>query len=90
MVISILLINWPVVVQFRCYTNLGDLQPQVEMPVSLGFMVGSKSLIYLGAKSLSIRLSIAVGSVRSSCLLYLEVVSIVVLSYPILCPVVHD
>ena len=52
------------------------------------------SLLHLGA--LSVRLSIgflifiAACSVRSSCLLYLVVVSIVVLSQPILCPVVRE
>ena len=71
------------------------------MPAGLGFMVQaifvimrSKSLLHLGA--LSVRLSegyfvlIATCSVRSNCLLYLVVVSILVLSYPILCPVVRE
>ena len=59
----------------------------------LGIM-GSQSLLYLGA--LSVRLSegsfvsMAVCSVRSNCVLYLVVVSIVVLSQAILCPLVRD
>ena len=67
------------------------------MPAGLGFRVeailgrmGSQSLLHVGA--LSVRLSegflvlMAVCSVRSSCVLYLVVVSIVVLSQAILCP----
>ena len=56
--------------------------------------MGSKSLLHLGA--LSVRLSegslvlIATCSVRSNCLLHLVVVSIVVMSHPILCPVVES
>ena len=68
------------------------------MPAGLGFivqailgMMGSQSLLHVGA--LSVRLSegflvlMAVCSVRSSCVLYLVVVSMVVLSQAILCPV---
>ena len=67
------------------------------MPAGLGFMVqsfgimGSQSLLHLGA--LSVRLTeglIAACSVRSNCLLYLVVVSIVVLSQALLCPVLRD
>ena len=71
------------------------------MPAGLGFMVqailgmmGSQSLLHVGA--LSVRLSegflvlMAVCSVRSSCVLYLVVVSMVVLSQAILCPVVRE
>ena len=71
------------------------------MPAGLGFMVeailgrmGSQSLLHVGAPS--VRLSegflalMAVCSVRSSCVLYLVVVSIVVLSQAILCPVVRE
>ena len=71
------------------------------MPTSLGFMVEvnlvimrSRSLLHLGA--LSVRLSmgslvfIAAYSVRSSCLLYLVVVSIMVLYHPILWSVVSE
>ena len=71
------------------------------MPAGLGLMVyailgimGSHSLLHLGA--LSARLSegslvlIAVCSVRSNCFLYILVVSIVVLSQAILCPVVRE
>ena len=71
------------------------------MPAGLGFMVraifgmmGSQSLLHVGA--LSVRLSkgfvvlMAVCSVRSSCVLYLVVVSMVVLSQAILCPVVRQ
>ena len=71
------------------------------MPACLGFMVhaifgmmGSQSLLHVGA--LSVRLSggslvlMAVCSVRSSCVLYLVVVSMVVLSQAILCPVVRE
>ena len=71
------------------------------MPAGLGFMVqailgmmGSQSLLHIGA--LFVRLSqgflvlIAVCSVRSSCVLYLVVVSIVVLSQAILCSVVRE
>ena len=70
------------------------------MPAGLGFivqailgMMGSQSLLHVGA--LSVRLSegflvlMAVCSVRSSCVLYLVVVSMVVLSQAILCPVVR-
>ena len=52
------------------------------------------SVLYLGA--LSVWLSegslvlIATCSVRFNCLLYLVVVSILVLSHPILCPVVRE
>ena len=55
---------------------------------------GSQSLLHVGA--LSVRLSegflvlMAVCSVRSSCVLYLVVVSMVVLSLAILCPVVRE
>ena len=58
----------------------------------LGIM-GSQSLMHAGA--LSVRLSqgslvlIAVCSVRSNCVLYLVVVSMVVLPQAILCPVVR-
>ena len=65
------------------------------MPAGLGFivqailgMMGSQSLLHVGA--LSVRLSegflvlMAVCSVRSSCVLYLVVVSMVVLSQAIL------
>ena len=68
------------------------------MPVGLGFMVeaifgivGSQSLLHIG--SLSVRSSkgflvlIIACSVWSNCLLYLVVVSIVVVSHAILCPV---
>ena len=70
------------------------------MPTGLGFMVqailgmmGSQSLLHVGA--LSVRLSEEIScfnvcSVRSSCVLYLVVVSMVVLSKAILCPVVHE
>ena len=71
------------------------------MPAGLGFivqailgMMGSQSLLHVGA--LSVRLSegflvlMAVCSVRSSCVLYLVVVSMVVLSQAILCPVVRE
>ena len=71
------------------------------MPVGLGFivqaifgMMGSQSLLHIGA--LSKRFSegflvlMAVCSVRSSCVLYLVVVSMVVLSQAILCPVVRE
>ena len=57
-------------------------------------IMGSQSLLRLGV--MSVRLSegslvlIAACSVRSNCLLYLVVVSIVVLSHLILCPVVHE
>ena len=67
----------------------------------LGFMVqailskmGSQSSLDLGV--LSVRLSegslvlMAVCSVRSNCVLYLIVVSIVVLSQAILCPVLRE
>ena len=70
------------------------------MPAGPGFivqailgMMGSQSLLHIGA--LSVRLSegflvlMAVCSVRSSCLLCLVVVSMVVLSQAILCPVVR-
>ena len=69
------------------------------MPAGLGFivqailgMMGSQSLLHVGA--LSVQLSewflvlMAVCSVRSSCVLYLLVVSMVVLSQATLCPVV--
>ena len=52
------------------------------------------NITYLGA--LSVRLSMgylvfsAACSARSSSTLYLLVVSIVILSHPILCPVVHE
>ena len=55
---------------------------------------GSQSLLHIGA--LSVRLSqeflvlMAVCSVKSSCVLYLVVESIVVLSQAILCPVVRE
>ena len=71
------------------------------MPAGLGFMVqailgmmGSQSLLHV--RALSVRLSkgflvlMAVCSVRSSCVLYLEVVNMVVLSQAILCPVVRE
>ena len=71
------------------------------MPAGLGFivqtilgMMGSQSLLHVGA--LSVQLSeaflvlMAVCSVRSSCVLYLVVVSMVVLSQAILCPVVRE
>ena len=71
------------------------------MPAGLGFMVEailgrmeSQSLLHVG--TLSVRLSegflvlMAVCSVRSSCVLYPVVVSIVVLSQAILCPVVRE
>ena len=54
-------------------------------------MMGSQSLLHVGA--LSVRLSegflvlMAVCSVRSSCVLYLVVVSMVAMSQAILCPV---
>ena len=73
------------------------------MPAGLGFIVqailgimGSQSLLHVGALSLRVRLSegflvlMAVCSVRSSCVLYLVVVSMVVLSQAILCPVVRE
>ena len=59
----------------------------------LGIM-GSQSLLHLEA--LSVRLSkgsivlIAMCSARSNCVFYLLVVSIVVLSQAILCPVVRE
>ena len=59
----------------------------------LGIM-GSQSLQHLGA--LSVRLSegslvlMAVCSVRSNSVLYLVVVSIIVLSQAILCPVIRE
>ena len=72
-----------------------------EMPAGLGFivqaildMMGSQSLLHVWA--LSVRLCkvflvlLAVCSVRSSCDLYLVVVSMVVLSQAILCPVVRE
>ena len=65
------------------------------MPASLGFMVeailgilGSQTFLHLGV--LSVRLSkwplvfISACSMRSNCLLYLVVVSILVLLYPIM------
>ena len=71
------------------------------MPAGLGFMVQailgmmrSQSLLHLGA--LSVRSSegslvlMAVCSLRSNCVLYLVVVSIVVLSQAILCLVVRE
>ena len=71
------------------------------MPAGLGFMVqailgiiGSQSLLHLW--TLSALLSegslvlMAACSVRSDCVLYLVVVSIVVLSQAILCPVVRE
>ena len=71
------------------------------MPAGLGFivqailgMMGSQSLLRVGA--LFVRLSeeflvlMAVCSVRSSCVLYLVVVSMVVLSQTILCLVVRE
>ena len=71
------------------------------MLAGLGFMVqsilgimGFQSLLHLGA--LSVRLSegslflIGACPVRSNCVLYLLVVSIVVLSQAILCPVVRE
>ena len=71
------------------------------MPAGLGFMVqtilgimGSQSLLYFGA--LSVRFSegslviMAASSVRSNCVLYFRVVSIVVLSQAFLCPVVRE
>ena len=71
------------------------------MPAGLGLivqaifgMMGSQSLLYVGA--LSVRLNegfivlIAVCSVRPSCVLYFVVVSMVVLSQAILCPVVRE
>ena len=71
------------------------------MPAGLGFMVqevcgimGSQSLLHLGA--LFVQLSegsfvlIAECSARSSCVFYLVVVTIVVLSHTILCPVVRE
>ena len=71
------------------------------MPAGLGFivqyilgMMGSQCLLHVGA--LSVRLSewflvlMAVCSVKSSCVLYLVVVSMVVLSQAILCPVVRE
>ena len=57
-------------------------------------MMGSQSLLHVGA--LSVRLSegflvlMAVCSVKSSCVLYLVVVSMVVLTQAILCPVVRE
>ena len=57
-------------------------------------IMGSQSLLHLGA--LSVRLSegslvlIATRSVRSNCLLFLVVVSIVVMSHPILYPVIVE
>ena len=57
-------------------------------------MMGSQSLLHVGA--LSVRLSegflvlTTVCSVRSSCVLYLVVVSMVVLSQATLCPVVRE
>ena len=72
------------------------------MPASLDFMVhailgmmGSQSLLHVGALSVRLREGflglMAACSVRSSCVLYLVVVSIiVVLSQAILCPVVRD
>ena len=73
------------------------------MPAGLGLtcrckqylgMMGYQSSLHIGA--LSVRLSkgflvlMAVCSVRSNCVLYLVVVSIVVLSQAILCPVVRE
>ena len=71
------------------------------MPAGLGIMVqailgmkGSQILLLVGA--LSVRLSegflvlMAVCSVRSNCVLYLVVVSMVVLPQAILCPVVRE
>ena len=64
------------------------------MPAGLGFivqailgMMGSQSLLHVGA--LSVRL-MAVCSVRSSCVLYLVVASMVILSKAILCLVVRE
>ena len=57
-------------------------------------MMGSQSLLHVWA--LSVRVSegflvlMAVCSVRSSCVFYLVVVSMVVLSQAILCPVVRE
>ena len=66
------------------------------MPAGLGFIVQA-ILGMMGSQSLlSVRLSegflvlMAVCSVRSSCVLYLVVVSMVVLSQAILCPVVRE
>ena len=68
------------------------------MPAGLGFivqaisgMMGSQSFLHVGA--LSVRLSeglLVLMAVRSSCVLYLVVVSMVVLSQAILCPVVRE
>ena len=68
-----------------------------KVPAGLGLMMqamGSQSSLHLGA--LSVRLSegslvlMAACSVRSNCVLNLVVVSIVVLSQPISCPVVRE
>ena len=73
------------------------------MPAGLGFMVqailgmmGSQSLLHIGHRgtvcTVESRVSgfNSVCSVRSSCVLYLVVVSIVVLSQAILCSVVRE
>ena len=75
-----------------------------EIPASISFMAeamlgitGPQSLLHLGALSLRLSMEslvfIAACNVRSSCILYLVVVSIVVrvvLSHPILCPLVRE
>ena len=69
------------------------------MPAGLGFivqailgMMGSQSLLHVGALSVRLRGTVctAVCFVRSSCVLYLVVVSMVVLSQAILCPLVRE
>ena len=66
------------------------------MPAGLGLMVDAIFGIMGSQSLLSVRLSegslvlMDSCSVRSNCLLYLLVVSIMVLSHPILCPVVRE
>ena len=71
------------------------------MPTSLGFMVeailgimGSQSLLQLRALPVRLRMGslvfITACFMRSSCLLYLVIVSIVVMSHDISCPVVRE
>ena len=66
------------------------------MPAGLGFivqailgMMGSQSLLHVRLSE-GFLVLMAVCSVRSSCVLYLVVVSMVVLSKAVLCPVVRE
>ena len=69
------------------------------MPAGLGFtfygasnfgIIMSKSLLHAGVLSIESLVLMAVCSVMSNCVLYLLVVSIVVMSQVILCPVVRE